>query len=45
MQQKYIQCNNMQNAEMDWTYNPKIAAVKLKHLSGLILYGGWEEVC
>ena len=30
---------------MDWNYNAKIAAVKLKHLSGLILKGGWEGVC
>ena len=45
MQQNYIQCNNMQNAKMDWTCNAKIVAVKLKHLFGLILYGGWEGVC
>ena len=31
--------------EMDWTYNAKIAAVKLNYLSGLILKGGWEGVC
>ena len=30
---------------MGLTYNAKIAAVKLKHLSGLILQGGWERVC
>ena len=30
---------------MDWTYNAKIATAKLKHLSGLILEGGWEGVC
>ena len=28
---------NIQNAKMDCTYNAKIAAVKLKHLSGLVL--------
>ena len=28
---------------MDWTYNAKIAAVKLKHLSGLLLLVGGRE--
>ena len=28
---------------MDWTYNAKIAAVKLNYLSGSTLKGGWEE--
>ena len=37
MQQNYIQCNNMWNAKMGWTYNAKIVAVKLKHLPGLII--------
>ena len=30
---------------MGWTHNAKIAAVKLKHLPGLIIEGGWEGVC
>ena len=37
MQQNYIQCNNIENAKMNSSYNAKIAAVKLEHLSGLIL--------
>ena len=37
MQQNYIQCNNIQNAKMHWTYNAKIAAVKMEDLSGLII--------
>ena len=37
IQQKYIQCNNIWKAKMDWAYNAKVAAVKLKHLSGLKL--------
>ena len=37
MQQNYIQCNNIKNAKIDWTCNTKIAAVKPKHLPGLIL--------
>ena len=37
MQQNYIQCNNIENAKMHWTYNAKIVAFKLEHLSGLIL--------
>ena len=29
---------------MQWTFKAKIAAVKLEHLSGLILKGWWEGV-